>query len=112
MSEAEVVEVLDQIAKDSLRTGKLSLGRLATVQAMVDLGRGWHKYTEVARQLQRYIVTGGIYTFQLAGKYPSVFQQSEDHLVRINPDAFDLVAKNVKRKMKEVKATARKGSEK
>lgn len=42
MREEEVSEILDQITHDALK-GKPSLGRIATVQAMVDLGEGLHR---------------------------------------------------------------------
>jgi len=104
--EEEVVAVLDQITRVSIGRGKPSLGRLATVQAMVDLGPGWHKYTEVSRRLQLYIVSGGIYVYEFVRKYPSVFEKNEANLVRINPDALNLVTKHVGKRMREVQEKA------
>ena len=102
MEDASVLKLLDQVANDSLATGKPSPGRLATIQAMVDLGNDWHKYTEVAKRMKHYISSGGIYSYELVRKYPDIFEKGPNNAVRIKPDAYDFVAQNISKRMRAV----------
>jgi hypothetical protein len=105
MEEGLVLKVLDQVAKDSLATGRPSPGRLATIQAMVDLGNDWHKYTEVAKRMKHYVSSGGIYSYELVRKYPDVFEKGPHNVVRIKPEAYDFMAQNIPKRMRAVFGT-------
>ena len=108
MREQEVIDVLDEITENSTPRGKPSPGRLATIQAMVDLGEDWHAYREVVDRMQSYFVSGGVYVFELARKYPAIFEKDAGNRVRIRPEAFPIVSKHVGSRLKQVLTEAKK----
>ena len=101
----EVTRVLDDITREAFKTGRPSIGRLATVQSIVDLGEGWHSYKDVQRRLQSLLITGSIFSFQLVARYPRVFERDGDN-VRISPPAFRFVAKEIGPRLKKAKKDA------
>lgn len=100
--EEEVVRTMDAITKEAFKSGKPSIGRLATVQSIVDLGEGWHNYREIQNRLQTYLVTGSTFSFQLVARYPKVFERNGDE-VRVSPLAFRFVAKQIKPRLRKAK---------
>lgn len=100
--EAQVIRALDDIMDDAFRSRKPSIGRLATVQSIVDLGEGWHGYREIQKRLQSFLVTGSVFSFQLVARYPTIFEREGDS-VRIAPGAFHVVVKHIGPRLAKVK---------
>lgn len=98
----EVTRVLDDITREAFKTGRPSIGRLATVQSIVDLGEGWHNYRDIQKRLQSLLFTGSVFSFQLVARYPRVFERDGDN-VRISPPAFRFVAKEIGPRLKKAK---------
>lgn len=105
MGRTEVEAVLDVIVEDALSRPKPALGRIATVKSMVDLGVGLHSYRDVQKQLQKYLVTGGIYSFDLARRYPAVFV-SEGNSVGIASQEWSAVKRLIGQRFEKVRAKA------
>ena len=102
-SREEALKALEDIITDARRTSRPSIGRIATVQSMIDLGNDWHDYKEIQKRLQGYLKTGSIFSLQLAVKYPNVFERGPGNRVRILPGAFQILARNVPRRFEELK---------
>lgn len=96
VSKEYIEQVLDGMTQSALKGKKVTPGRIATIQCLVDLGEGWHSYTEVQKRLQTYLVSGAIFTIQLAKQYPTIFEIDEEYKVRIRPELFRLVARLIK----------------
>ena len=91
-SDEDVAAALDEITIHSLSRGKPALGRIATIQAMVDLGDRWQNHNEIQKAMKKYTSTGGDYMFDLARRYPLVLEKNNENLVRIRPEVFKAVA--------------------
>ena len=110
-SEEEALKALQDIITNAKRTSRPSIGRIATVQSMIDLGNDWHDYKEIQKKLQGYLKTGSIFSLQLAIKYPRVFERDPANRVRIAPAAFEILAKNVPRRFKELRNAVEPGED-
>ena len=107
MSEEEVTRVLEELFREATKTKKPAIGRLATVQSMVDLGLGWHDYRDVQKRLQFHLATGSTFMFQLVARYPQVFEKDSKYQVRIAPSAFPFVKKQVMPMLRKLGYTKR-----
>lgn len=78
-----------------------SLGRLYTIKALIDLGRGWHTSGEVMSWLKPYTHTN--YVFEVAGRWPELVEiRAPNKEVRIRPDAFSAASKSIDKVIEEV----------
>ncbi len=88
-----IQDVLDSIVNESLR--RKGLSRLLTLKALVDLGDDWHKSGEVMNWLKAYKVHNN-YIFEMAKRYPALVEMvPSDDRVRLRPNAYDVVAKEI-----------------
>jgi hypothetical protein len=103
LNERKVVEILESLVTEGIKHRPTpSYGKIGTIKAMVDLGKGWHNYRRVQKELGKYLQTGNVYTFQLAKLYPSLLEVDDKGHVRVKPDAFPLVAKHIQQCAKKV----------
>ncbi len=93
--QSRTIAALDEIASQSAAKGRPSLGRLATVRAMLDLGEKWQSYSEIHRAVAKYTKSQGDYMYELQRRYPNIFEKSPDNLLRIRPNAFETVKKHM-----------------
>ena len=107
MTEDDLIRrTLEEITADALSKSKPPLGRIATIQAMVDLGPRWQAHGDIKKRLKAYTSSTGDYMFDLQRRYPFIIEKDQGNLLRIRPAVFPLVARVTSECLKRLQKAA------
>lgn len=111
MSQSSAAESLDKLFDESLHYAKGPIyPKIGTIKAMVDLGPGWHTYSEIQKELFKTFKTGNNYVFQLARLYPEIIELNDAKEVRIKLEALPSVKRVIGRYAKTLLEAIKNGA--
>ncbi len=111
MTRERITGILEELFDEAMSHKPIpTYPKIGTIKAMVDLGEGWHHYSEIQRELGKFHKTGNVYTFYLARHFPELIEIDNQKRARIRPEAFTLVRKIVGRHAKQILQAKRKAA--